>query len=220
LIVAPLILASASPRRAQLLWAAGIPHEAHPADIDETIRDGESPDAYVRRVSETKARVGASQHPGRPVLGADTVVLVDGQILGKPKDADDARRMLKLLSGRWHDVMTGVCLIGPPAAADAASAPREGGRHHAGGPDDTDPHGAGGRQDTRVVVTAVEFAPLLPEEIEWYVASGEPLDKAAYGIQSLGSRFVTRVEGSYSNVVGLPIAEVYQMCTAAGILLS
>jgi septum formation protein len=186
-----LILASASPRRAQLLWAAGIPYEAHPADIDEAVRDGESPDAYVRRVSETKARVGASQHPGRPVLGADTVVLVDGQILGKPRDADDARRMLTLLSGRWHEVMTGVCLIWSPA-----------------------------RQDTRVVVTAVEFAPLLPEEIEWYVASGEPLDKAAYGIQSLGSRFVTRVEGSYSNVVGLPIAEVYQMCTAAGILLS
>jgi septum formation protein len=191
--VGSLILASGSPRRAQLLWAAGIPYEAHPPDIDETVYPGESAETYVRRLSETKARIVASQHPGRPVLGADTVVLVDGQILGKPRDAEDARRMLRLLSGRWHEVMTGVYLIGPSE----------------GGPD-----------ISGVVVTAVEFAPLSAAEIDWYVASGEPLDKAAYGVQSLGSRFVTRVDGSYSNVVGLPIAEVYQMCTAAGILLS
>lgn len=194
----PLVLASASPRRAHLLWAAGIPYDVQPADVDETVLDGESADAYVRRVSETKARVVASQHPDRPVLGADTVVLVDGRILGKPGGSDDARRMLRLLSGRRHQVMTGVCLLGPP----------EGGPH------------VSRRIDTRVIVTDVEFAPLTPEEIEWYVATGEPLDKAAYGIQSLGSRFVTRVEGSYSNVVGLPIAEVYEMCRAAGILLS
>jgi septum formation protein len=191
--VSPLILASGSPRRAQLLWAAGIPYEVHPANIDETVYPGESADAYVRRLAETKAGVVASQHPGRNVLGADTVVLVDGQILGKPEGADDARRMLRLISGRWHQVMTGVFLFRPA---------KEG------------PH------DSRVVVTAVEFAPLTAAEIDWYVASGEPLDKAAYGVQSLGSRFVTRVDGSYSNVVGLPIAEVYQMCTAAGLLLS
>jgi septum formation protein len=197
--VGSLILASGSPRRAQLLWAAGIPYEVHPPDIDETLSTGEPAETYVRRLAETKARVVASQHPDRPVLAADTVVLVDGQILGKPLDAEDARRMLRLLSGRWHEVMTGVYLIGPPKGG---------------------PHISGGAHVSRVVVTAVEFAALTAAEIEWYVASGEPLDKAAYGVQSLGSRFVTRVDGSYSNVVGLPIAEVYQMCTAAGLLLS
>ena len=185
-----LILASGSPRRAHLLWAAGIAYEAVPADIDETLLEGEQAETYVRRLSATKARTVASKRPGSAVLGADTVVIVDSQILGKPHDADHARHMLRLLSGRWHEVMTGVTLL------------------------------AGNRELSEIVVTKVEFAPLTTEEIEWYVASGEPLDKAAYGIQSLGSRYVTRVDGSYSNVVGLPIAEVYRMCTATGILLS
>jgi septum formation protein len=185
-----LILASGSPRRAHLLWAAGIAYEAVPADIDETLLDGEQAEPYVLRLSATKARTVASKRPGKSVLGADTVVIVDGQILGKPRDAEHARRMLLMLSGRWHEVMTGVTLI------------------------------AQEREFSEVVVTRVEFAPLRREEIEWYVASGEPLDKAAYGVQSLGSRYVLRVDGSYTNVVGLPIPEVYRMCTGAGILLS
>ncbi len=185
-----LILASGSPRRSHLLWAAGIAFEAIPADIDETLLDGEQAEPYVRRLSATKAKTVASKRPDNAVLGADTVVIADGQILGKPRDAEHARWMLRMLSGRWHEVMTGVTLV------------------------------IGQREFSEVVVTRVEFAPLSHEEIEWYVASGEPLDKAAYGVQSLGSRYVRRVDGSYTNVVGLPIPEVYQMCTAAGILLS
>jgi septum formation protein len=185
-----LILASGSPRRAHLLWAAGIAYEAIPADIDESLFAGEQAEPYVRRLSQTKARAVASKRPGSAVLGADTVVIVDRQILGKPRDAEHARHMLRMISGRWHEVMTGVTLI------------------------------AQNREFSEVVVTRVEFAPLSQAEIEWYVASGEPLDKAAYGIHGLASRYVLRVEGSYTNVVGLPIPEVYQMCTAAGILLS
>jgi septum formation protein len=185
-----LILASGSPRRAHLLWAAGIAYEAVPADIDETLFDGEQAEPYVRRLSAAKARTVASKRPGQAVLGADTVVIVDDQILGKPRDGEHARQMLGMLSGRWHEVMTGVALMVQE------------------------------REFSAVVVTKVEFAPLSREEIDWYVASGEPLDKAAYGVQSLGSRYVRRVDGSYTNVVGLPIPEVYQMCTAAGILLS
>lgn len=131
---------------------------------------------------------------GRPVLSADTVVVVAGEILGKPADEADARRMLRLLSGRSHEVMTGVCL-----------------RRH---------EGEGGTHTSEVAVTTVEFAPLNDAEIEWYVASGEPRDKAgAYAIQGLASRFVTRVDGSYSNVVGLPVAVVYRMCTETGLLI-
>jgi septum formation protein len=185
-----LILASGSPRRAQLLWAAGIAYEVVPADIDETLLAGEEAEPYVRRLAATKAQTVASKRPGHPVLGADTVVIAGGQILGKPRDAEHAREMLRLLSGRWHEVMTGVALI------------------------------VGEREFSEVVVTKVEFATLSREEIDWYVASGEPLDKAAYGVQSLGSRYVLRVNGSYTNVVGLPIPEVCRMCTAAGILLS
>jgi septum formation protein len=185
-----LILASGSPRRAHLLWAAGIAYEAVPADIDETLLEGEQAEPYVRRLSATKARTVASKRPGTAVLGADTVVIADRQILGKPRDGEHARQMLRMLSGRWHEVMTGVTLVLPD------------------------------HEFSEVVVTRVEFAPLSHEEIEWYVASGEPLDKAAYGVQSLGSRYVVSVDGSYTNVVGLPIPEVYQMCTRAGILLS
>jgi septum formation protein len=133
----------------------------------------------------------------RAVLAADTVVVVDGHILGKPQDNDDAKRMLRMLSGRTHQVLTGVALM---------------------------PVGLGPASDTieaSVEVTDVEFAMLDQAEIDWYVATGEPADKAgAYAIQGLASRFVTRIEGSYSNVVGLPVSLVYAMCTRAGILLS
>ncbi|HEX2459716.1 MAG TPA: Maf family protein [Vicinamibacterales bacterium] len=190
-----LILASASPRRAELLRATGIQFDVLPADIDESVLPGESAEHHVRRLAEAKACAVLPRAGGRPVLSADTVVVVAGEILGKPADEADARRILRLLSGRSHEVITGVCL-----------------RRH---------EGEGGRQTSEVAVTTVEFAPLNDAEIEWYVASGEPRDKAgAYAIQGLASRFVTRIDGSYSNVVGLPVAVVYRMCKRAGLLIS
>jgi septum formation protein len=193
--VVRLILASASPRRSELLRAAGIQFDVLPADIDESVLPGESAEHHVRRLAEAKACAVLPRAGGRPVLSADTVVVVAGEILGKPADAADARRMLRLLAGRSHEVMTGVYL-----------------RRHGGN---------GGSQTSEVAVTTVEFAPLSDAEIEWYVASGEPRDKAgAYAIQGLASRFVTRVDGSYSNVVGLPVAVVYRLCTETGLLIS
>jgi len=187
-----LILASASPRRAELLAAAGIAVDVQPAHVDEQLEPGEGAASYVRRLAESKARLIAAANPGRPVLGADTVVTLDYHILGKPEDSADTRRMLRLLSGRTHQVLTGVTLVAP-----------------------------GNSPDTQVAHTDVEFAHLSDTEIDWYASTAEPGDKAgAYAIQGLASRFVTRIEGSYSNVVGLPVALVYRMCTAAGILLS
>jgi septum formation protein len=181
-----LVLASASPRRAELLAAAGMAFDVEPAHVDETTRAGESPEAYVTRVAAEKARVVSARRPARHVLAADTTVVVSGQILGKPVDGDDAARMLGMLSGRTHEVLTSVCLIRPTSA--------------------------GGAPVSGLSRTAVEFGRLDPDEIAWYVATGEPVDKAgAYAIQGLASRFVTRISGSYSNVVGLPIALVYDM---------
>jgi nucleoside triphosphate pyrophosphatase len=188
-----LILASASARRADLMREAGIEVEIQPADVDENVLPGELPEAYVRRVADAKCLAISERNQGRHVIGADTAVVVDGHILGKPADADDAARMLRMLSGRSHLVISSVCLMknGRPVV------------------------------DTQVEVTVVEFAHLSPAEIAWYVASRESMDKAGgYGIQGLASRFVTRIAGSYSNVVGLPIAVVYRMCTKAGLLLS
>ena len=183
-----IILASASPRRAELLRAAGIAFDVLPADVDETPHPNEQANAYVRRLAEAKARAVAASSRTYPVLAADTTVVVDGQILGKPFDDDDARRMLRMLAGERHEVITGVALA------------------HRG-----DVH-------VHVEVTAVEFAAMSDAEIDWYVSTGEPRDKAgAYGIQGGASRFITRVDGSYSNVVGLPIALVYQMLASAGV---
>jgi septum formation protein len=190
-----LILASASPRRAELLAAAGIAFDVRPAHIDERIRPGENAASYAGRVAEEKARAVHANAAGRPVLAADTVVVIDGQVLGKPADADDAKRMLRMLSGRAHQVLTAVVLAGSGSGPASLL--------------------------TGTEVTTVEFALLNKAEIEWYVASGEPSDKAgAYAIQGLASRFVTRIDGSYSNVVGLPVALVYAMCSRGGILLS
>jgi len=190
-----LVLASASPRRAELLRAAGFDFDVQVVDVDEAVLPDERPDSYVRRVAAAKARAAATGPRPRVILAADTAVVVEGTILGKPADAGDAGRMLRLLSGRAHEVMTGVCLI-PVGVPEAKYAPR-------------------------VEVTRVEFAPLSEAEIGWYVASGEPMGKAgAYAIQGLASRFVTRVDGSHSNVVGLPLAWVYVMCREAGLLLS
>jgi septum formation protein len=184
-----IILASASPRRAELLRAAGFDIEVHPADVDESVRHHEAADAHVRRLAEEKARAVSVLMSARPVLAADTVVVVDGEILGKPRDVEEAKRMLRRLSGRTHEVVTGVALMG-----------------------------AAGPAQTRLASTSVEFVELSEADIAWYVASGEPMDKAgAYAIQGLASRFVTRIDGSYSNVVGLPVALVYEMCRDAGI---
>jgi septum formation protein len=192
-----IVLASASPRRAELLTAAGIPFQGRAAHVDERLQPGEDPERYVRRVAANKARAVAAAVPGQAVLAADTVVLVEGQVLGKPRDAEDAKRMLRLLSGRTHQVLTAVTLLTAPG--------REGEPGF----------------ETEVAVTSVEFVPLEASEIDWYVATGEPADKAgAYAIQGLASRFVTRIDGSYSNVVGLPVALVYRLCTRAGLLLS
>lgn len=170
-------------------------------DVEET------PDGYVRRVAQLKAQTVARRAPGRAVLGADTIVVVDHEILGKPAGAEDARRMLRRLSGREHVVMTAVCLINPgPAEAGRYEGARE---------------GASKRLELRVVRTTVEFAPLSGAEIDWYIASGEPMDKAgAYAVQGLAARFIARVDGSYSNVVGLPVAVVYDLCRGAGLLVS
>jgi septum formation protein len=178
-----LLLASASPRRAELLRAAGFAFDVQPAGADETVHPGELPEPYARRVAQAKARAVASAAGPRIVLAADTIVVAGGEVLGKPVDAGDAARMLRRLAGRRHEVLTAVVLLAP------------------------------GRMPLiHVETTAVEFLPLSEAEIAWYVATGEPADKAgAYGIQGLASRFVSRIEGSYSNVVGLPIARVYSM---------
>lgn len=185
-----LVLASASPRRAALLRAAGIAFDPHPALVDETVAPGEPAEAYARRMAEAKARAGAASLPGRAVLAADTVVVLDGSILGKPRDDEEARAMLRRLSGRRHTVLTAVCLI----------------------------HGA---CRTEIETTRVDMAPMAEADIDWYVRSGEPMDKAgAYAAQGRASRWITRIEGSYSNVVGLPVALVCRMCTSAGVLIS
>jgi septum formation protein len=184
-----LILASASPRRAELLRAAGFGFEVVPADVDERSWPGEQPDAYVCRVALDKARAVAACIPDAVVLAADTCVVVDGLILGKPAGGDDAARMLGMLSGRSHVVLTGVAVIGPAGIRVEASS-------------------------SHVVV-----AGLSPGEIAWYVDSGEPADKAgAYAIQGLASRFVEAVDGSYSNVVGLPVALVYRLLCEQGLM--
>jgi septum formation protein len=181
-----LILASASPRRAELLAAAGIVFEVAPQEVDEAVRVGETPDAYVMRVAWEKVH-SACRKSGSIVLGADTAVVIDGEVLGKPRDDRDAADMLKRLSGRTHDVLTGVAVGGDQLVSDLAR-------------------------------TAVRFLPLTEAEIAWYVASGEPRDKAgAYAIQGLASRFVDHIEGSYSNVVGLPIALVYRLLRRLGV---
>ncbi len=175
-----LVLASQSPRRAEILRQAGIPFVIRVAPVDETLLSQESPEDYVRRLAEAKAGA-VSAAADEIVLGADTTVVVDQHILAKPDDAADARRMLSLLSGRRHDVMTGICLRrGDEKICDHA-------------------------------VTAVWFATMSAQEIDEYVATGEPMDKAgAYAVQGAASKFIPRIEGCYFNVVGLPISLVYR----------
>jgi septum formation protein len=189
-----LILASASPRRRELLAQAGFAFQVHPTHIPEDPRPGEDPVAYVTRLAREKAQTAFAQlsashaaDTGLVVLGADTTVTVDGHILGKPEDATDAARMLRLLSGRSHRVITGVAVVTATSVEVASE------------------------------VTAVRFLTLSDHEIESYIATGEPMDKAgAYGIQGRAARWIPRVEGCYFNVVGLPLALVGTMLETAG----
>lgn len=183
-----LVLASASPRRQELLRNAGIAFEVQPAHIPEDVLPGEGAKECAERLAREKALSIARKRPHDIVLGADTVVVVDGELLGKPADAADARRMLRLLSGRKHEVMTGVCLV------------------------------ASGVPSISSETTVVTVNELTDQEIADYVASGEPMDKAgAYAIQGIASRWIPRIEGDYSNVVGLPVALVFRMlCEAPG----
>lgn len=184
-----LILASASPRRQELLRNAGITFRVQPANVNEDLLPNEAPEVYVERLARAKARAvwttiptPSDQRPATVVLGADTTVVVDHHILAKPVDAGDAARMLRLLSGRTHEVMTGVCLIGK------------------------------GFEDVRRETTTVTFDPLTQEDIAFYVSHGEPMDKAgAYAIQGIASRWIPRIEGCYFNVVGLPVPLVWKM---------
>jgi septum formation protein len=175
-----LILASHSPRRGEILAQAGIPFVVRPADVGEEQVPGEDAASHVRRLARLKAEA-VRGGPGDLVLGADTVVVVDDEILGKPVNAAQATEMLRRLSGREHRVVTGICLIAPSGTVVDAQ------------------------------TTQVRFVPLSEQEIAGYVASGEPMDKAgAYAIQGLASKFIDRVEGCYFNVVGLPVALVYK----------
>jgi septum formation protein len=179
-----IVLASRSPRRASILRAVAWPFEVDTADVDETLRSGESAAHYVERLAREKAEVVAARRLFGLVLGADTTVVVDGEILTKPRDEADARSMLKRLRGRWHEVLTGVALV---------------------------------RAETKQTITAhartrVRFAPMTDAEIDWYVATDEPSDKAgAYAVQGRGALFIEAIDGDYWNVVGLPVRLVYEL---------
>ena len=183
-----LILASSSPRRQELLRDAGFLFEVHPAHVPEERAAGESPLQYACRLAREKAQAVARDFPGRYVLGADTVVVVEDQVLEKPRDAQDAARMLHLLSGKGHQVITAVSLVRPE-----------------------------GNSDTRTSTTQVYFREVAEEEIVRYVSSSEPMDKAgAYAIQGGAAQWIPRIEGEYSNVVGLPLSLVKEMLRARG----
>jgi septum formation protein len=182
-----LILASGSPRRAEIMKSVGWDFEKDVPDVDESVIDGESPEDYVVRLAKTKADVIAKRHTGEMVLGADTTVMIEDQIIGKPLDIDDARRMLEMLSGNWHEVLTGVAVV------------NNGGTNS-------------GLQRTRV-----KFAAMNANEINFLVELGDPLDKAgAYAVQAQAALFIEGIEGDYWNVVGLPISLVYDLMKAVG----
>jgi septum formation protein len=182
-----LVLASASPRRRELLHNAGFEFTVQPANVPELLLEGETAGEFVERLAREKALTVFQQRPHDLVLGADTIVVVEGAILGKPQDAEDALRMLQKLSGRTHQVTTGICLTGA------------------------------GFSDTRSATTSVSMAPLSDHDIRCYIASGEAFDKAgAYAIQGMASRWISRIEGDYFNVVGLPVSLLYRMLRAHG----
>ncbi|MEO6052143.1 MAG: Maf family protein [Pyrinomonadaceae bacterium] len=177
-----LILASGSPRRSEILASVGWKFTKHVADIDESEHDGELPDDYVIRLACEKAQAVASSHPDEIVLGADTTVVIEGQNIGKPLDLDDARRMLRMLSGKWHEVLTGIAVV---KNAETRSA---------------------------IQRTRVKFASLSGDEISFLADRGDPLDKAGgYAVQAQAALFIEGIEGDYWNVVGLPVRLVYEL---------
>jgi septum formation protein len=179
-----IVLASASPRRAEILRTVGWPFEAFAVDVDESRNKDEAAPTYVERLACEKAAAAAIHRPSRLVLGADTVVVVDDEILGKPHDEEVARRMLRRLSGRWHEVLTGVALV----------------------------NGQSSRPIVAREITQVRFAAISEVEINWYVSTGEPMDKAgAYAIQGRGARLIEEIKGDYFNVVGLPVRLLYKL---------
>lgn len=183
----PVILASQSPRRRELLTLVGIAHQVDPADVDESVVPGERPDAYVERLAREKARTVAARHAGALVIAADTTVVHGGAILGKPADVAEAEAMLARLSGHTHEVFTGMAVVRGDRVASAVE---------------------------RVEVT---FRDLTAEEIRAYVATGEPMDKAgAYGIQGYGAALVDRIEGDFFGVMGLPVRLVLDLLREAG----
>jgi septum formation protein len=184
-----IILASASPRRAELLYQIGVKFELVPSQIEERPHPDEAPPDYITRIARAKVIAVARQHDSGLIIGADTVVVLDGRLLGKPVDNHEAKSMLKQLSGRWHAVMTGVALYDVESRHEVADYEK----------------------------TLVKFAQLTDREIDWYVHTGEPKDKAgAYGIQGLGGLFVDEIAGNYYNVVGLPIPLVYRLARRLG----
>jgi septum formation protein len=177
-----LILASGSPRRAEILGSVGWPFVKDVPDVDESERPGEEPADYVQRLAKEKAEVIAARHPGRLVLGADTTVVIDDAIIGKPLDLDDARRMLRMLSASTHDVLTGVAIAG------------------------------NGEVRVDCQRTSVRFSEMSEDEIEHLALRGDPLDKAgAYAVQAQAALFIEGIEGDYWNVVGLPVSMVYRL---------
>jgi septum formation protein len=180
-----LVLASTSPRRAEILRAVGWPFETLAPNVDETRARDEDAVVYVKRVARAKAEAVAGKRESGLVLAADTVVVIGSEILGQPRDAEDARRMLRLLSGEWHDVLTGVALLRP------------------------------GKEDRCLVdheSTRVQFSQMSDTEIDWYIATGEAMGKAgAYAVQGRAALFIKKIEGDYFNIVGLPIRLVYEL---------
>ena len=208
-----LILASASPRRQELLRNAGISFTVDPADIDETPLAGESAQDCAERLASEKARAVHERHPEDFVLGADTVVAINEVILGKPRDAEDAACMLRMLAGRTHAVITGVCLISPAKNHSSPSMNKPITRTPG------DQQAIARSEKTSSETTLVTMSQISDDEIYSYVGTGEPIDKAGgYAIQGMASRWIPRIEGDYSNVVGLPVARVYSMLREAGAL--
>jgi len=184
------ILASASPRRRELLASIGIEFTVIPSHVPEVRSDDESPEEYVARLSRDKAAEVAREHPSDWIIAADTTVLYGDELLEKPVDADDARRMLAVIAGQTHIVYTGVTLLNV----------------------------ALGHHETRVTTSEVRMLQLSESDIAWYVNTGEPMDKAgAYAVQGIGSMFIDSIHGSFTNVVGLPLATLFRMLRKAGI---
>lgn len=181
-----LILASGSPRRAEIMNSVGWEFVKSVPDVDESVLDGETPDKYVQRLAREKAEAVAQRFPGETVLAADTTVVIDGQIIGKPEDLDDARRMIVMLAGSWHEVLTGVAVV------------------------------RDGDERVGLQTTRVKFAPMTDGEIDFLVQNGDPLDKAgAYAVQAQAALFIEEIDGDYWNVVGLPISLVYRLVGSA-----